>query len=81
MLPLKDALYCLHPESGADPAFARGVLIGAVAAVLERRGRTFSDALELVGDYLPDQVHPQAVPTGWEEELEPWTVRRTTAAP
>jgi hypothetical protein len=66
MTVLKDALYYLHPESGVDPATARGVLIGVIVATIHARRCTFADAAKEVKKHLPDVVRPECIPPGWE---------------
>ena len=69
---LKDALHNLHPDARSDPRYARGVLVGAVAALMAT-GLDFPAAFAEVSESLPERVDPAAVPNGWEKELEPWT--------
>lgn len=69
MMTLKDALYNLHPSSKSSPEYARGVLVGMVAAFMEAGPYTFPEAIDEVAPYLPAHVMPEAVPDGWGLDL------------
>lgn len=49
---LKDALYNLHPSSGADDEYCKGLVVGVVSALMAT-GMTFSDSLRQVANCLP----------------------------
>jgi hypothetical protein len=65
MTPLKDALANLNPDMGSSPEYAKGVLVGAVAAIMEVRGCDWTHAMNLVTLCLPSKVMKEAVPESW----------------
>lgn len=69
MTTLKDALYNMHPDSGTDPDYARGILVGAVAAVMEFEKIGFSEAIEFIAPYLPHAIMTDAIPKSWQTEI------------
>jgi hypothetical protein len=65
MQPLKDALYNLHPDSGSSAEYAKGVLVGAVAAIMEVKGCDWEAAMGVVWPHLPEKVRYAAMPATW----------------
>jgi hypothetical protein len=65
MKPLKDALYNLHPESCSSAEYARGILVGAVAAIMEVNACDWTKAMTLVYPHLPSKIMKNAVPATW----------------
>ncbi len=70
MTTLKDALHNLDPESGTDPDYARGVLVGALAATMQFKACSFEEAVVTVTPHLPPRIDPLAIPSGWEKTLK-----------
>jgi hypothetical protein len=69
MTVLKDALYNLHPDSGSSPEYAKGVLVGAVSAIMEVNNRDWPSAIKLISHHLPHKVTRDAVPLSWRGQL------------
>jgi hypothetical protein len=67
---LKDALYNLHPDSGSSPEHAKGILVGAIAAVMQVNQCEWAEAMRLVGKHLPNRVMRDAVPPSWIDSIE-----------
>ena len=67
---LKDALYNLHPTSGASVDYGRGIVVGIVSALLET-GFTFNEAFNIaVMKNLPKDYRMEAIPQAWRNELK-----------
>ncbi len=66
---LKDALHNLSPEAATDPDYARGVLVGAMAALMHIKACTFTEAAVMIRPHLPQEITPAAVPDGWHHSL------------
>jgi len=68
---IKDALYNLHPNSGSDPLYAKGVLVGLVSGLMARSHAKdkFGTVVERIIPLLPDTVMIEAVPESWREVL------------
>jgi len=64
---LADALTNLDPKVGTDPDYARGVLVGAIAAVMQFKLCGFEEAVVMVQPHLPPRIDPLAVPSGWSD--------------
>jgi hypothetical protein len=62
---LRNALYTLHPDSGTDPRHAQGVLVGAVAAIMEVKGCDWTEAMNVIMPHLPSKIMRAAVPDSW----------------
>jgi hypothetical protein len=67
MLTLRDALYNLSPDSGSSHRYARGLIVGIVATLMDVRGWTFEQAISylLTSNVLPSRIHPKSVPPSW----------------
>lgn len=69
MTVLRDALYNLHPESATSPEYAKGVLIGAMAALMEVGQFDFQRAIDETSPFLPSRVMKDAVPLEWRADF------------
>jgi hypothetical protein len=58
---LREALYNTAPDAKSNPAYARGIVVGAIAAIMAT-GRGFDDALTLVRLCLPYATRPECLP-------------------
>lgn len=68
---LKDAMYNFSPKSGASDEYCKGMLVGAVAALIST-GMTWRDALAHCAICMPDDARMQkdtSVPASWEGAL------------
>lgn len=66
---LYDALHNLDPDAVSNPEYARGVLVGVMAAVMHFKACEWHEAVDVVRPFLPRKIEPQAVPDGWHEQL------------
>lgn len=69
MTILKDALYNLHPDSATSPEYAKGVIIGAMAALMEVGQFDFQRAIDETALFLPSRVMKSAVPLEWRADF------------
>ena len=65
---LKDALYNLHPNSGATVEYCIGLVVGTVATQMAQ-GVSFRAALDTVACYFPKDGRLIA-PGSWLEDLK-----------
>lgn len=72
---LKDALYNLHPDSHSSPEYAKGVLVGVVAAIMEVLTVEWDDAMNVMRPHLPSKVMRAAVPESWTLVGDYWNER------
>jgi hypothetical protein len=61
---IADALHNMSPDAGATPEYARGVLVGAVSALMAV-GMSFDRALHLCSLQAPRVIMPMTVPPSW----------------
>jgi hypothetical protein len=59
---LKDALYNVHEDSGASAAYAKGLVVGAVAALMAATGKSYNEVLPLVVANLPEGILQHRLP-------------------
>ena len=64
---LADALYNLHPQSGASEDYCKGIVLGMVTALMAR-GDSFNDALANVAMHVPYGVRIIA-PDAWQQQF------------
>lgn len=64
MTSLKDALYNLHKDSGSGVSYAKGLMVGAVSALMHE-GKSFDEALGLIYRNLPKGFRRECFPDGW----------------
>lgn len=65
---LKDALYNLHPSSGATVEYCIGLTVGIVAS-MQAQGLTFRQGIDVIACYCPENSR-LAVPGSWLIELQ-----------
>lgn len=70
---VKDSLYLLAEDSGANIDYARGALIATVST-MQAFGWQFNDAWHEVFRMLPDKVRVSAIPTSWLHLDDKWTL-------
>lgn len=63
---LRDTLYNTSEQSGATPEYARGIMVGIVAALVAD-GMSFKDAFALANANLPSDPMNGIIPEGWLE--------------
>jgi hypothetical protein len=66
---LYDALHNLDPSAVSNPEYARGVLVGVMAAVMHFKACEWHEAVDVVRPFLPREIEPSAVPDGWHQAL------------
>jgi hypothetical protein len=65
---LKDALHnCAkrNIRGTEDATYGRGILIGAVSAVMAINGANWAEAFALVKEHLPADLAEECLPNGW----------------
>jgi len=63
---LKDLMYLLLEESGASDEYAKGVLVGAVAAL---NAVNRNNNITTIKPFLPEGFRVEVVPETWKEFL------------
>ena len=63
---LRDALYNLSDNSGADSSYCRGLIIGVIAAYMSN-GKSFEEAVNLVKLNLPEKFRKDCIPNAYKE--------------
>ncbi len=66
--PLNDTLHNMHYRSGADSAYARGVLVGVIGTLLAV-GMDFDRAIHLASISAPNKIVPNSVPESWRPQF------------
>lgn len=56
---LKDLLYNLTYKSGASDEYCRGLVVGAVCAIMATESITHVEAIEVIKTHLPDEPYRQ----------------------
>lgn len=49
-----DALYNVHPSSGASADYSRGIVVGVVAGMMAATGRSFDEFVPFLKSALPN---------------------------
>lgn len=64
---LRDALYNLHPTSGATDEYRKGLLVGVVAGLIAAKGLSWEQAIQVCAGHLPAGaiVNADTVPQTW----------------
>jgi len=65
---LRDALYNVHPKSGASTQYGRGIVVGIIA-VLMANGMEFNAALKRVCNLCPLKARIACFPEEWRGEV------------
>lgn len=66
---LKDALHNCSERNirgTEDARYGRGVLLGAVSAIMALNGASWSEAFAVVKEHLPTDIADECVPDGWK---------------
>ena len=64
---LKDTMYNFHPTSGASDDYCKGLIVGAVSALMAT-GKSFDDSLEQCAICMPETsrlMTKDCVPESW----------------
>jgi hypothetical protein len=62
--PFNDTLWNMHYQSGGGSAYAKGILVGIVGALMSV-GMEFDRALALCSKSAPKHVYPDCCPESW----------------
>jgi hypothetical protein len=65
---LKDALHNCSKRNirdTKDERYGRGVVLGAVSAIMAINGANWAEAWELVKEHLPADLAEECLPDGW----------------
>lgn len=63
---IRDVLYNTHPDSGSDCSYARGCVVGVVAALMAV-GLTFDQAIKVLKAGLPEGRRQDCIPGTWAD--------------
>jgi len=66
---LKDALHNCSKRvirGVEDERYGRGVVLGAVAAIMALNGANWQEAFDLVKEHLPHDMADECLPNGWK---------------
>lgn len=64
LVTLKDALYNTHERSGASAEYAKGIVVGSTSGLMAT-GLSFSDAIILIAEHLPNGYRAYTIPDNW----------------
>lgn len=66
---LRDALHNCDPATGSDPAYTRGVVVGAMAGMMAATGASFDRLLPILFYGLPKRFDPDTIPVAWRDAI------------
>lgn len=67
---VRDALYNLHPRSGATPEYSKGVIVGVVAMVMAYETLNWEAAVSIIKPFMPAGADLSRLPETWKAEFE-----------
>lgn len=66
---LRDVLYHTHADSGASVVYARGVVLGVVAGLMDERGVSYDAVIVDVAVNLPEGFREEAIPPAFLDSI------------
>ncbi len=66
---LGDALHNVHTSSGASDDYAKGIVIGALSALMAESGADFREIFPVIVEHLPVSFRPDRLPEAWRADI------------
>lgn len=66
---LADALYNVHTSSGASDDYAKGLVVGAMSALMAESGADFREIIPVIVEHLPISFRPDRLPEAWRADI------------
>ena len=66
---LADALYNVKPNTGGSDDYARGLVVGAVSALMAATGKDFEAVVPVIAENLPATFDPGRLPGAFRSEI------------
>jgi len=68
---LADALYNLCVRSGASDDYAKGLVVGAMSALMAETGKDYGELVPILAELMPARFDPIRLPGAWRADFLP----------